>query len=323
MCLLLLVLPMFTMSAQVDSDSIKRKTAKAITTRFPSTRFLDFQYEQFSGSDYTSKLYDLPYEKGSVQSQKRFKAAINLPIIKKEKWTLSGSARYKFEGFDFENVENFPTNALPITHTETENFHFFSTGLNFTYFSQLFGKTFVYNASVTAEGSNGGYERINGTIIGSFLLKKTERTTMTAGLLLNSSNTSFSPILPTFTYEHRFRNSQWTLDLILPKYVYMRRPLLDKGRISIGTSFDGESFYVYPHQSGYKEVYQFNRNEIKSGFIYEYMLSKKIITTFRAGLNTTLEGNYRLRGATNEIMTLKQDMNGYFNVGISYNPFQK
>lgn len=320
--ILLLIIPVFSVTAQIESDSVRTKTVKAVTTRFPSTRFLDFQYEQFSPGDYDADLYEKLFEKGTLKSQKRFKAALNAPIIRKEKWTLSGSLRYKFESLEFENYENLSTSGTPIYHTDNENFHYYSTGLNFTYYSNLFGKTFVYNASVIAEGSNGGFERINGVLIGSFLLKKTEQTTLTLGMLLQTNNTAIFPVLPTFTFEHKFSNSQWSLDVVLPKYVYMRRPLLEKGRISLGAAFDNESFFVYPHQSGLKEVYQFNRNEIKSGFMYEYMLSKNFITTLKAGVNNTLQGNLRERGATNEIMTVKQDMNGYFNIGISYNPFQ-
>lgn len=172
LAILLLIIPVFSVTAQIETDSVRTKTVKAITTRFPSTRFLDFQYEQFSPGDYDADLYEKLFEKGTLKSQKRFKAALNAPIIRKEKWTLSGSLRYKFESLEFENYENFVSTSTPIYHTDNENFHFYSTGLNFTYYSKLFGKTFVYNASFIAEGSNGGFERINGVLIGSFLLKK-------------------------------------------------------------------------------------------------------------------------------------------------------
>lgn len=317
----MLVIPIMAATAQVDSDSIKKKTAKALTASFPSTRFLDFQYEQFSKSDYDSDLYGHAFEKGTITSQKRFKVAINAPLIKKQKWVLSGSLRYKLESFEFKDVENFPTTGPPIYHNDKENFHFFSTALNFTYFSKLFGKTFIYNASIVADGSNEGFERINGLLIGSLVLKKTPTTTMTVGLLLQTNNTSFSPILPTFSYEHKFSNSQWMVDIILPKYVYFRRPLMEKGRLSLGVSFDGEQFYAYPDQPNLKEVYSYSRNEVKSGFIYEYYINKKIITTFRAGLSTIFSGQLRERGEKDEIMKTTQDMNGYFNIGLSYNPF--
>ena len=322
MTLLLLVVPIMSVTAQVNPDSIEKKTIKAITTKFPSTRFLDLQYEQFTSGDYKSDLYEKPFERGTIKSQKRFKAAMNFPVIKKDKWTLSASLRYKMEAFEFEKVTNEPAiGGAPVYHANDETFHFFSTGLNYTYYSQLFGKVFVYNASVTAEGSTEGYERINGTLIGSFVLTKNASTTLTAGLLLQSNNTSIFPVLPTFTYEHKFSGSKWTIDMVLPKYIYFRRPLLEKGRLTVGPSFNGESFYVYPNQPGLKKVYQYNRNEIKTGFIYEYWATKKIITTFSAGFNYMLKGNFRERGAVDEIMKITHDANGYFNVGVSYNPF--
>jgi len=320
--LVMLMVPVMSITAQVQNDSIKKKTQKAIMSSFSSTRFLDLQYEQFSESDYDSDLYDKAFEKGTIKSQKRFKAAVNIPIIKKKKWVLSGSLRYKFESFEFENVQNFPTAVPAIYHSNNEDFHTFATGVNFTYFSTLFGKTFIYNASIIADGSDNGFERVNGLLIGSLILKRTESTTITTGLLLQTNNTSISPILPVLSFEHQFRNSAWKIDLVLPKYIYFRRPLFDKGRLSLGTSFDGELFYTYPNQDGLKEVYSYSRNEVKTGFVYEYQVNKRIIATFRGGLSTIFSGQLRERGQTDEIIKTKQDRNGYFNVGISFNPFK-
>jgi hypothetical protein len=320
--LLLLAVPIMSVTAQVSPDSIEKKTIKAITTRFPSTRFLDLQYEQFSTSDYQSDLYGEPFENGTVKSQKRFKAAMNFPVVKKDKWTLSASLRYKMDAFELDNVTNTPVQGgPPVNHGTSETFHFFSTGLNYTYYSKLFGKIFIYNASITAEGSDEGFERVNATLIGSFVLKKNESTTITAGLLVMSDNTSLSPVIPMFTYEHKFSGSKWTMDLVFPRYLYFRRPLLEKGRLTLGPTISGESFYVYPNQPGLKKVYQYNRNEIKTGFIYEYWATKNIITTISAGYNYMFNGTFRERGATNEIMEITHDGNGYVNIGVSYNPF--
>ncbi|MGS2763032.1 DUF6268 family outer membrane beta-barrel protein [Sinomicrobium sp. M5D2P9] len=307
--------------AQESNDSVKKKVAKEITDKFPGTRFLDIQYEQFTPTDYTSELENRDLEEGTIKSQKRVKVALNFPIVKKKKYVISGSVRYKYDSFEFSDVENKldPENSL--FHDGQENFHYFSTALNFTYFSKLFGKTFIYNGSITADGSDKGYERINAVLIGSLVLKRTEQTTITAGLLVQTKRTSIFPVLPVFSYEHKFQSSPWTLDVVLPKYVYFRRTLFGRDRLSLGLNFDGEDVFAYPNQPRFQDDYAYRRNEIKTGFIYEYKLSNKIFTTFQGGVSTIFSGQLREINSVDQIITTTQDINGYFNIGISFNPF--
>ncbi|UGU15452.1 DUF6268 family outer membrane beta-barrel protein [Sinomicrobium kalidii] len=307
--------------AQESNDSVKKKVAKEITDKFPSTRFLDVQYEQFTPTDYTSELENTDLEEGTIQNQKRIKVALNVPIIKKKKYVISGSLRYKFDSFEFSDVENKldPENSL--FHDGQEDFHYFSTALNFTYFSKLFGKTFIYNGSITADGSDKGYERINAVLIGSLVLKRTEQTTITAGLLAQTKRTSIFPVLPVFSYEHKFQSSPWTLDVVLPKHAYFRRTLFGRDRLSLGLNFDGEVVFAYPNQPRFHDDYTYKRNEIKTGFIYEYKLSNKIFATFQGGVSTIFSGQLREINKVDEIITTTQNINGYFNVGISFNPF--
>lgn len=317
---LLLLSPVF-IYAQKSNNSIKKKVSKEITDKFPSTRFLDIQYEQFTPTDYTSEFHNEDLEEGTIQSQKRFKVALNVPLLKKERYAISGSLRYKYDSFEFSDVENKLNPKNSLFHDGQENFHYFSTSLNFTYFSKLFGKTFIYNGTVIADGSSEGYERINAVLIGSLILKRTKQTTISVGLLAQTKRTSILPILPVFSYEHKFQSSPWTLDVVLPKFVYFRRILFEHGRLSLGLNFDGELVFAYPNQPRFHDDYSYKRNEIKTGFIYEHKISNKIFTTFQGGVSTIFSGKLREINKTDELITTTQDINGYFNIGISFNPF--
>ena len=44
-------------------------------------------------------------------------------------------------------------------------------------------------------------------------------------------------IFPTFTYHHKFKNSEWEFDFILPSRVLLRRPVGNHGRISLVSTF--------------------------------------------------------------------------------------
>lgn len=318
----MLMFSVVSLQAQVK-DSIESKnkaTAKLITNQFPSTRFLDVQYEQLSGTDYETKLHGQDYEKGTVDSEKRLQVSMNAPIMKKDRWVLSTSLRYRYRDIGFSNVEVPTGEEALIGRESSQQFHYFLVSVNYTRYDRLFGKTLVSNISVFGDASNEKFGVANATYIGSLILKKDKFTTMTAGLVLQTNPNSVFPILPAFSYNHQFKDSPWQIDIILPKQVYLRRAFLAHGRLSVGTVFEGEPFYFTTNISGSGEkVYNFNRNEIKSGIMYEYKFAENVITYFRTGWNYFLNGTIRERGKVNEISKTTFDANFYFNIGFSYN----
>lgn len=150
--LLLIIIGTTSTVAQTRSDTLRIKAGKFITNKFPSTRFLDFQYEQFFPTDYSSTLHDKDMEKGTLSSQKRFKAALNFPIYIREKFIISSSWRYKYESLHFKDVESHLVNGVGLQHDNHEDFHYFSGVLSFTYRSMLFNKNVVYNANLITDG---------------------------------------------------------------------------------------------------------------------------------------------------------------------------
>ncbi len=309
--------------AQV-SDKAIQKTEEIVTNKFPGTRFLDFQYEQFLPTDYTAKLYDEEMEKGTF-SQKRFKTTLNVPFFKTKdnSFVILGTGLYKYESFTFDNVERLPTTYPPLYHSDKEDFHYFATTLRFVYLSKLFSKNVMYNANIIADGSEKGYERINATMMVAFVLKRDKTTTITAGLNGNTTPTAIFPVLPVFTLEHQFSGSPWSIDLAFPKFGYLRRPLLKDGRLSLGLNYEGELFFTYPDQPGFMSNYHYNRNEIKVGGIYEYCFAKNFILTARLGAAFIFWGQMKEINSTNKLITTTQDVNGYFNIGFSYNLLRK
>lgn len=320
------VLLLLTISLHAqEKDSIQSKMntlKKIVNNQFPSTRFLDVQYEQLSSSDYETKLNDHVYETGTIESEKRVRIATNFPIIKKDKWAISSSLRYSYRSIDFADVK-VPSGGNPILGREQNQvFHYFYGSLNYTRYDKLFGKTYVSNISVFGDASDENFGMLNATYIGSLVLKKNEQTTMTIGLVLQTNPNSVFPILPAFSYKHQFENSPWQVDIVLPKQIYFRRPLLAKGRLSLGTVFEGEPFYFNTNLLGTGETtYNFNRNEIKTGLVYEYKLSNEFIASFRTGYNYYLNGTIRERGKTKEISQTTFDPNFYVNLGLSLNLF--
>jgi len=308
-----------------EEQSIKQKATQALTNRFPSTRLFDVQYLQYLPTNFDSELFDVPFEKGEIKNHNRLSVNANLPIIMRPKWNISTSLRYRYETFDLNNVESRIDNTIP-SYDRKLDYHYLSGSLNFTYFSTLFKKPFLYNASIIVDGTEKDAERIKGFFGATIILKKTERTTIGVGLIIFVDPTSPVPAAPTFLWEHKFENSPWTMDFILPQRLLFKRDLFKDGRLSIGSELGGDGFYTYINQPGFAKVYDYRVLEVKSGLTYEHSFSKSVIATFKAGYSNVFNSRISERGekTSDYIFSSKQDGTAYFSVGFSFNPsFEK
>ncbi|WP_394772636.1 hypothetical protein [Flavobacterium sp.] len=229
--------------------------------------------------------------------------------------------RYKYETYEFGDIYNY---ASASTYTrEKEEFHYFAAALSATYMSSLFHKPVIYNATATVDGNQDNIQRVKGFVTANIVLKRTANTTITIGALAMLDPSAIIPITLLFTYNHKFQDSKWDIDFILPQRLLFRRQLLENGRISLGTELNSESFYLNLNTSNLKGIYELNQLELKSGITYEYRITPQIIGFLKAGVNNILSTRVTERGerTSNYIYDHKEDAQGYFRFGISYNPF--
>lgn len=302
----------------VDLLNIKQKAGEEIRDKFPSTRFFDLQYEQVLPTDYEKRIDDYVFEKGKLQNQQRLRVAMNIPIYRKGALTITGSGRYNLERFNFRNINDLSSGSPQLTPNKIGYSHFFMGALNSTYFSKLFGKIAIYNVSVSADASEKVFGRITASAMATLVLKSDQNTTMTAGIIGILDNRSPIPVLPIFTLDQKLGDS-WALSIAIPKYIYVRRPVLANGRLSLGMSFDASQYYI--NSSEYASTYFYSQSKIKTGFIYEHMMSKKLIITLNGGALNAFGGRMSLKGKSyrHDIQRGGQDMTGYFGIGFSYN----
>lgn len=318
--------PIFSQEEKITSqttDSIQEKAIQSIKEKFPRTRIFNFEYDQSLSRDFDSELFDEGFQKGDIKSQRNFNASANIPIYKTRKWGLTGSLNYQFSEFEFENLETIGTTNY--NQESILNFHNFSVALSSTYFSTLFKKPVIYNASLIVDGNDEGIERLKGLVGISFILKRTKLTTITLGAIAFVDPTSQIPFFPTFTYNHRFKNSKWELDFILPQRLLLRRPVGENGRFSIGSTFGSTGFYVNVDSPSYADVYEYSQLEVKSGVIYEHRFNNYLIGTFQGGLQNFISNRLTEKGEPNSdfIYSNDQGATGYFQVGVSIDPFAR
>lgn len=312
---------LFLFANAQEEEKLKQQVKAALTDRFPSTRIFDVRFEQYLPTDFDSELFGLPYQKGEITNHYRLSASANLPVIKKQRWNITSSFRYRYEAFELTDVASQTDNSIPV-YNEKVDYHYLSGALSFTYFSRLFKKPFIYNASIIVDGTEKDAERIKGLISATLILKKTQRTTLGVGAVVFIDPTSQLPAVPAFLIEHRFQNSSWTLDFILPQRFLFKKDWLKNGRISLGSELNSNGFYTYVNQPGFAKVYDYRVLEINSGLTYEHCFGKNTIATFKTGLATVFNSRASERGKnTNDyIFSSHQNGTAYFSLGFSYNP---
>jgi len=317
----LIIGPQFLFSQKDTLSSIK-ETSRQIKAEFPRTRILNFEYGQSLSRDFDSELFGDDFQKGEIKNQKNFNVSLNLPFYYTEKLVLTASANYNFNEFEFQGLENTSETIL-FEQDGIVGFHNFSGSVSGTYFSQLFGKPVIYNASIIVDGNDKGFERLKGLVGASLIMKRTERTTITLGAIAFVDPTSQIPFFPTFTYNHDFKNSPWEFDFILPQRLLFRRYIGENSRLSLGSTFGGNGFYVNVNAPDFPNVFEYSQLEINSGLIYEYRLSDYIITTVKGGLTNFISNRLTEKGEPtgDYIYENNQDATGYFNVGFSIDPF--
>ncbi|PIF46322.1 hypothetical protein CLU96_3352 [Chryseobacterium sp. 52] len=307
------ILPLKNISYAQKRDSIPIKVRAFIADKFPQTRDLYADFTQVTPHHFSSKLMGTDLPENKMKSFQQLKAGANIYFFKKKTWMLSTSLNYRYMAFNTE------TPVLQEANTKND-FHYHTEAINFNYFSTLFKKTAIYTASASVDGSDQHFERVRGMVTASIVLKATPKTKMLVGIAGMIDPSSQVPILPIFTYEHKFNNGL-VLDVLLPKKVLIRKDVFANGRLSLGTEMDNTSFYIYRN----RKTYEFRQIEINSGVTYEHNLGGNFIGTFKTGIRNVPQARVfdKEESIKDYIFEADYQSSFYVNVGISYNPFGK
>jgi hypothetical protein len=310
--------------AQESQDSLKQKAVQSIKEKFPETRFLYLEYNQSMNRKFSSKLFGQDFQEGKIKNQRNFMASANIPVYKTQKWSFTASLFYQFSEFEFENIEN-PSSSPFFERNGIISFHNFSTALNSTYFSTLFKKPVIFNASIIADANEENFGRFRGILGVTFILKQTERTTITLGAMGFLDPSSQIPFIPTFSYNYHFKNSKWEVDFIFPQRLLFRRPIGENGRLSLGSAVGLTEFYLDKNNQAYGNAFAYSQIELKTGIIYEHRFNDYLIGTFQGGLQNFVSNQATKKGepAKDFIYENEQEGAGYFQIGISIDPFTK
>jgi hypothetical protein len=315
---------LFSISTYAQTtDSIKAVTKEFIVDKFPSTRAFDLQYETFGSRNFDSKLFGENFQSGKISNESRLRLATNFLVFKSKNYIVTTSLRYKYDHYTLNDVSS-TGQYVPVNQQNDLGYQYLSAAGSFTYFSKLFGKPVVYNATLIADGNEDGVQRVKGLVAGAVILKENRYTLITIGLVGLVDHTAISPVLPSFTWKQSFSDSPWSLDLILPQHLLVQRPLFKNGRLSFASELIGDGYYVKPGQSFLPGTYEYSQLEVRSGAMYEQTLGSRFIFTVKGGIaNTLLSRLYQKNAAFSDyVYKNTEDGTGYLNFGISFIPFK-
>jgi hypothetical protein len=307
-----------TRQTKTDSLGLPGLVVAAVADKFAISRPLNIEFAHAAPYSYRSVKGSSNFPDGKFNSFEQTKVSANISFIKRQKWLLGATLGYRGTSTQAEVLQPGIASNLVLK----EDFHYLFSAVSFTYFSTLFMKRAFFSSTVLVDGSEKHFERIKGIFTGTMLLTANQKTKITVGLLLNIDASAQTPIIPTFTYEHKFNNG-FIADITLPKSMYLRKFLLpNTARLSLGTELDQTSFYLY-NLTSTTQKFEYRQLDIKNGLVYEHAIGKYFLLTARSGIKLTSSGRIFRKEDTfaDPVYEINPDPAFYFNLGISFNPF--
>ncbi len=301
--------------AQGSNDTISKTVLDFSIPSYPRIRQFSVSYDQSGWTDYTSDFKGFTSESGKVK-RGRFQANGTIPIIIKEKFTLSATEVYTHEELSLKDVINPTFGQLKSNYS----FDDFNTSLNLTYKSRLFNKLLITSASIMAGSEDFiNVEKVSGLLTATLVFQKRPQTRYTLGLAAIIDPSTQIPAFPIITYWHRFRDPRWEMDVILPSTIKIRRSDTMGGWLSVGSDFSSQSFFLknIPDRSG---IYENLYSEMTFSVSYERIIMKNFLLALQAGHKSNLENRIVkvYEKSRNSIADINLDKSLYFKVGISY-----
>lgn len=315
--------------AQVITDSLASDFRTFMAKNFTRYRTVNLYWETKMAHNYNFSLNGNEVEKMRKKNLHTFKVSTMIPVLKLKNvslYTHLEYSRYQFDAFSKQDgtwSEIFQQSA----------YDYFLGGLNGSYYFGLFNKPVIISATVSADGWNKGFGMVHGSASVVMLLKNTERTYFSLGVMGRTLFNSM-PVMPVISWWHRFNNPRLSVDITMPSQFYLRYEL-DKQRISAGASMSSENFYLKTTLEGTSATFYYSDAVLKPEIHYEYIINKHLYISAHVGISMVMKsGLYKKNrkgikvkneeGKTEVEPIVKQDRSPipFFNVGISYSLFK-
>lgn len=283
-CLILLT---SVATAQNSQDSLVNQI-KTINHIYPGIRPYSIQFEHVGNRNYSSNLLGKDFEDGEIVENFRVKSSAFFPILLKTKIKLTGTLGYVYQRITTAEVVSRAEEWKAYNKPQTVDRNDVTFSLSAVLKDSLFNRTIIYSSSVILNSRSAKeVEKFKAMFAASLILKATQKTVITTGVVGFVDPSAIIPFFPTFSVWHKF-NSNWQLDFILPSRLYLRHPVLANGWLSFGTEMNGTHGFSTPGLPVLSGSYEHSNLLLQSGVNFEYPLLPNVLFGVRGGIEHAL-----------------------------------
>ena len=173
---------------------------------------------------------------------------------------------------------------LPVSngqyHLQTLSF-----AVNYKRQDSLFHKRWISGGSlITSSSLQDPVDKVSGLLYGIVILKATRTTIISAGALVLINAAGITPVLPTFSYWHKFHGSPWEISIDMPAHALLRTNVFSKGLLSLGTELSDNTLFKKIDQPLLPPHIVYRDTDLKSGLTLEYPILKKVLAGCKFGM---------------------------------------
>ncbi|SHG25668.1 DUF6268 family outer membrane beta-barrel protein [Dysgonomonas macrotermitis] len=312
-----------TVTAQTSKqDSLARELRSYVARNFSKSRTFNLYWETNPSYDYKLKQNEKEIENGKMRDIHTIKFAATVPVVLLKNFSLYVNGQANF--YKFEALDNTTSSVSSVFAKNEDAYNYYKGTLSGAFRTKIGSKHLILNANISGDGWDKGFEEVEGTFSAVMLLKNTPTTSFSIGVYGMTLYDQI-PVLPIVTYWHQF-NPKLSVDVTLPSSVYLRYQLGDSHRVSLGTSMDGERFYMRPEIEGLPKTCLYSSTAIKPQLVYEFIINKHFYLIARGGASGVINsGFYKTdrKGVDGDpLVEFSRSMTPFFNLGFSYNLFK-
>lgn len=305
-------------------DSIKALYLEQYALKNPLVRQFSISSEVIKRNNFSSSLYGNDFVKGDAQIIRNSVSA-KIPVLSWGCNSISTGIDLYQQHVELSNVDNYNKQL----QVDNISFNTTTTKLSLGYSRQgtMFNKSVLYHIGASSLFNDFFSEsQFSATGLMLFDIKRTANTSISIGGVFLISPRPIIPAFAVINYYHRFQSVNIELTANLPYYLSLRKELSRKHSLSFVNELGGSS-YFYKFSNDYlPKKGQYSAIEVKSGILYEYRLSKKLIVGINGGL--LYSGNSKMYYnksyfSKSYLIRSNASVDPYVNIKLSLLPFIK
>lgn len=303
-------------------DSMKMAILSDYATRYPALRQGFLTTDIIGSSSIKAELNGKELFQGNM-AVTRIRSNFNIPIAHWGKNAISGMVTYQRSQFQIGDIQSFSPTFSDRNRTIVKSAVGFTT--TFSRADSILGHPVNLSGSVSGLTDNmSELKRINYAGAITVPLHRSQSSSLSVGLLAIIDPSAVAPLIPIVSYWRKFSHD---LDMYFdfPLRAVLRKQLSKRSWAFAGSELGGNVFFFNFNQQGLPENSVFSSAEVRTGFTYEYLLTRKLVFGINGGVYSVASPRLFDRNdkPTNYFARSNGNSSPYVSFSLSLLPFIK